>query len=52
MNESDCLYENRTDKEYSPTDCSSMEAMRQQGLHEVLTNDHHFEQEGFTILIK
>jgi len=25
--------------------------MRQMGLTEVLTNDHHFTQEGFTILI-
>lgn len=46
------LYESRLDKEYSLTDCISMETMRHHGLHEVLTNDHHFEQEGFTILIK
>jgi len=25
--------------------------MQQMGLTEVLTNDHHFTQEGFTILI-
>jgi len=29
-----------------------MEAMREHDLHEALTNDHHFEQELFTILIK
>lgn len=46
------LYESRPDKEYSLTDCSSMEAMRENGLHEVLTNDHHFEQEGFVTLLK
>ena len=46
------FYESRADKEYSLTDCISMEVMREHGLHEVLTNDHHFEQEGFTILIK
>ena len=46
------LYEARTDKGYSLTDCVSMDAMRTLGLAEVLTNDHHFEQEGFTILLK
>jgi len=28
-----------------------MHTMRQMGLTEVLTNDHHFTQEGFTIKI-
>ena len=46
------LYEGRADKDFSLTDCSSMEAMREHGLHEVLTHDHHFEQESFQILIK
>lgn len=44
------LYEARPDKEYSLTDCRSMLALRNLGLTEVLTNDHHFTQEGFTIL--
>jgi predicted nucleic acid-binding protein len=44
------LYETRPDKEYSLTDCRSMLALRALGLSEVLTNDHHFTQEGFTIL--
>jgi predicted nucleic acid-binding protein len=44
------LYEARTDKEYSLTDCRSMVAMRSLGVSEALTNDHHFNQEGFTIL--
>jgi predicted nucleic acid-binding protein len=44
------LYEVRPDKEYSLTDCRSMIALRTLGLSEVLTNDHHFIQEGFTIL--
>jgi predicted nucleic acid-binding protein len=44
------LYEARPDKEYSLTDCRSMLAMRSLGLTEALTNDHHFTQEGFTIL--
>src|SRR5690242_440851 len=46
------LYEQRPDKEYSLTDCISMETMREQNLHEVLTHDHHFAQEGFEILLK
>jgi predicted nucleic acid-binding protein len=44
------LYEARPDKEYCLTDCRSMIAMRALGITEVLTNDHHFIQEGFTIL--
>jgi len=44
------LYEARPDKEYSLTDCIAMQVMRREGLTEVLTNDHHFTQEGFRIL--
>jgi uncharacterized protein len=44
------LYETRLDKSYSLTDCRSMLAMRGQGISEALTNDHHFTQEGFTVL--
>src|SRR4051794_807209 len=44
------LYAARPDKDYSLTDCRAMLAMRARGLSEVLTNDHHFTQEGFTIL--
>jgi predicted nucleic acid-binding protein len=45
------LYEARQDKEYSLTDCVSMNLMRQEGISEVLTNDDHFAQEGFTKLL-
>lgn len=44
------IYKNRPDKEYSLTDCISMHVMRREGLTDVLTNDHHFAQEGFRIL--
>jgi predicted nucleic acid-binding protein len=44
------LYEARPDKGYSRTDCRSMVALRAMSLTDVLTNDHHFTQEGFTIL--
>jgi uncharacterized protein len=45
------LYKARPDKEYSLTDCISMQAMRAEGITEILTNDGHFTQEGFTILL-
>lgn len=44
------LYEARLDKGYSLTDCRSMLALRSLGIAEVLTNDHHFTQEGLRIL--
>ena len=46
------LYEQRPDKRYSLTDCISMNTMRSRGIESVLTSDHHFEQESFTILMK
>lgn len=45
------LYEARGDKQYSLTDCIAMNAMRSAGIKQVLTNDHHFEQEGFVVLM-
>jgi predicted nucleic acid-binding protein len=42
----------RRDKDWSLTDCISFEVMRQRGLGEALTADHHFEQAGFTALLK
>ncbi len=46
------LYGSRPDKGYSLTDCISMQTMRREGLTEVLTNDRHFEQEGFRALFR
>jgi predicted nucleic acid-binding protein len=46
------LYQSRLDKGYSLTDCISMQTMRREGLTEVLTNDRHFEQEGFRALFR
>jgi uncharacterized protein len=45
------LYKRRPDKGYSLTDCISMEAMREEGITEILTHDSHFAQEGFAILL-
>jgi predicted nucleic acid-binding protein len=44
------LYEQRPDKEYSLTDCISMQVMKAMGITEILTHDRHFAQEGFMIL--
>ena len=46
------LYRARPDKGYSLTDCISMQTMRRQGLFDVLTNDKHFQQEGFRVLFR
>jgi len=46
------LYEDRPDKTYSLTDCISMCLMKDKDIVDILTTDHHFEQEGFTILME
>jgi len=46
------LYANRPDKDWSLTDCISFVVMRERGITEALTGDHHFEQAGFTALLK
>jgi len=46
------LYHRRADKAWSITDCISFVVMRHHGLTEALTTDHHFEQAGFTVLLK
>lgn len=46
------LYTVRRDKGYSLTDCISMQATRRECLTDVLTNDRHFEQEGFRALLR
>ena len=46
------LYRDRPDKGYSLVDCISMQAMRRLGLTAALTNDRHFEQEGFQALFR
>ena len=45
-------YEARSDKGYSLQDCASMNVMQAESIMQILTNDHHFEQEGFTVLMK
>jgi predicted nucleic acid-binding protein len=51
--ESGCaLYASRLDKDWSLTDCISMVVLQQRSIREVFTADHHFEQAGYTILMK
>jgi uncharacterized protein len=45
-------YDARQDKNYSATDCISMLICERLSIAEVATNDHGFEQEGFTILLE
>ncbi|HLJ56330.1 MAG TPA: PIN domain-containing protein [Chthonomonadaceae bacterium] len=46
------LYTQRPDKGYSLVDCISMVCCRAERITDILTNDHHFEQEGFATLLK
>jgi predicted nucleic acid-binding protein len=46
------LYAQRADEEWSLTDCISFVVMRDQGIQEALSADHHFQQAGFVILMK
>jgi predicted nucleic acid-binding protein len=46
------LYHRRPDKAWSMTDCISFVVMRERGLSEAFTTDHHFVQAGFKILLK
>ena len=46
------LFAERPDKDWSLTDCISFVVMRERGLLDAAAADHHFEQAGFTILLK
>ncbi len=45
------IFKKYTDKQFSFTDCTSFVIMNKLSLNEAFTNDHHFEQMGFKILI-
>lgn len=42
----------RSDKDWSLTDCISFVVMEREGLRDALTGDRHFEQAGFNALLK
>lgn len=46
------LFKDRPDKHWSLTDCISFVVMRERGLADALTADHHYEQAGFQALLK
>jgi predicted nucleic acid-binding protein len=46
------LLRTRPDKSWSLADCASFVVMRQNNINEVLTTDPHFEQAGYTRLLK
>lgn len=46
------LYRERSDKEWSLTDCASFVVMRENGINTAFTSDKHFEQAGFVKLLK
>jgi predicted nucleic acid-binding protein len=46
------LFRNRPDKAWSLTDCMSFVVMRERGITEALTTDHHFRQAGFRPLLQ
>ena len=52
MEEAIALYASRPDKDWSLTDCVSFVVMRDEGIVQALTGDQHFEQAGFTALLK
>lgn len=46
------LFRHRRDKEWGVTDCVSIVVMRDWGVTEVFSSDHHFEQAGFEVLLR
>ena len=46
------LYRHRRDKNWPLTDCISFVVMEDEGITAALTGDRHFEQAGFTALLK
>ncbi|MEX0612775.1 MAG: PIN domain-containing protein [Pirellulales bacterium] len=44
-------YRRYTDKSWGLLDCASFIVMQERGITEALTNDHDFEQAGFTRLL-
>ena len=45
------LYETRSDKAWSLTDCISFVVMKDRRIHDALTGDPHFKQAGFKVLL-
>ena len=48
----DALLKDHIQKDWSLTDCTSFEVMKERRITEAFTTDKHFEQAGFDILMK
>jgi len=46
------LYQQRMDKDWGITDCTSFEVMRMFNIKKAFTNDKHFEQAGYSLVVK
>lgn len=46
------LFARRPDKEWSLIDCTSFVVMKDEGLMDALSTDHHFQQAGFQALLQ
>ena len=44
------LYQSRSDKAWTLTDCTSFVVMKDRGISSVLTQDKHFSQAGFSVV--
>lgn len=45
-------FRERSDKGWSLTDCASFLEMENRGIREALAHDHHYQQAGFTLLLR
>ncbi len=52
LGEGMALFSEREDKEWSLTDCISFLVMSRDGISDALTSDEHFEQAGFSALLR
>lgn len=46
------LYQQRMDKGWGITDCTSFEVMQMFNIRKALTGDKHFEQAGYSLIVK
>ncbi len=46
------LYQQRMDKDWGITDCTSFEVMQMFNIRKAFTGDKHFEQAGYSLIVK
>lgn len=46
------IYKKRLDKDWRITDCTSFEVMHRFKINKAFTNDNHFEQAGYYLMVK